>query len=124
MGRKVPAGEQLRDLLPLAAQPTMGIEKDFIVLLAPGLVIDGRIEVVVPSTCFGWYLSRHCLPVRSLVLPSVSFSDTRVQFFMPYFLMILMSLSSSCMGKQVPTTTSLSGITYECLLINIAQIIV
>jgi hypothetical protein len=95
------------------------LEKHLVVTPAPGLVVDGGVEVVVPSAWGREYLSRHCLPVRSLVLPRVSFSDTRVQFFMPYFLIILMSLSSSCVGKEVPAMTSLSAITYECLLIFI-----
>jgi hypothetical protein len=73
----------------------MGFEEYLIVTLAPGVVVDGGIEVIVPSASVGYYLSRHCFPVRSLVLPRVSFSETSVQFFMPYFLMILMSLSSS-----------------------------
>ena len=49
MGDRIPACEQLGDLLPLAAIFAVRLEQHFIVALAPGVVVDGGVQVVVPS---------------------------------------------------------------------------
>ena len=49
MGNKIPALEKLGDLLPLAAVFSVRLEEDLIVSLAPGVVIDGGVQMVMPS---------------------------------------------------------------------------
>jgi hypothetical protein len=44
-----PAGEELRDLGPLVAQPLLRLVNGLLLLLAPGLLLDRRVEVVQPA---------------------------------------------------------------------------
>jgi hypothetical protein len=59
------SAQELGDLLPLTAYAPMRLEQHFIVLVAPGSVVNLRVEMVVPSESQRNYLSRHCLPVLS-----------------------------------------------------------
>ena len=59
-----PACEKGGDEGPLVAMLLVCFEHGLLVFLAPGLLVYHRVEVVVPSSSVGNYLSRHCLPVR------------------------------------------------------------
>lgn len=82
-----PPGKQLGDFSPLVAVLLMGLEHGLLLALAPRVLVDSGVEVVVPTTWKKVYRSLHCLPVRfSMPYFELIFSLIYAQLRVPCFL--------------------------------------
>lgn len=94
-------------MCPTVAALFLGLKKNLLLLSRPfPLVINPRLQLIVPSKLLIHYLSRHCLPVRlapilhssSAISPQCSFSPTPKRLS----LVNLRNMLSSFLTQKLP----------------------